>query len=130
MKVYMYRAALYCEACGQAIREQLDKDDKRPEQHTDETTYDSDDYPKGPYKDGGGKADCFQHCDACHVFLANPLTEDGIQYTLTALAEYMSNGRGRTEVLDAWAQELLKYFQWMKRSDFDKVGKYLNFRKK
>lgn len=43
----------------------------------DEHTFDSDDYPKGPYTDGGGESDTIQTCDGCHCLLENPLTSDG-----------------------------------------------------
>jgi hypothetical protein len=46
----------------------------------DQSSYDSDEYPKGPYPDGGGEADTPQHCDHCHCFLENPLTSDGYDY--------------------------------------------------
>ena len=78
MDVYLYQAALYCDDCGKAIRGKLaippgaDIDN--------EHTFDSNDYPKGPYSDGGGEADCPQHCDACNVFLENSLTGDGVDY--------------------------------------------------
>ena len=100
MNVYIYQAALYCEDCGWAIRErstatcyvavevtanlrELRQIVITPD--TDETEYDSDDYPKGPYPDGGGEADSPQHCDACRVFLRNPLTTYGYKYVQDAL---------------------------------------------
>jgi hypothetical protein len=76
--VYVYRAALYCEECGDAIKVRLT--DQAPEDASDESSYDSDDYPKGPFDDGGGEADTPHHCDACGVFLENPLTGDGVEY--------------------------------------------------
>lgn len=47
---------------------------------SDESSYDSDEFPKGPYLDGGGESDTPQHCGACHEFLENPLTDDGLEY--------------------------------------------------
>ncbi len=41
---------------------------------------DSEQWPQGPYPDGGGEADCPQHCDCCGAFLENPLTDDGDSY--------------------------------------------------
>ncbi len=77
---YIYQAALYCEACGEAIRARLDLglDGAPPLDPDDETSYDSDDYPKGPH--AVDEADCPQHCDACHVFLENDLTDEGAAY--------------------------------------------------
>lgn len=50
MYVYMYQAALHCEACGIAICERLDAEGKAPTNPSDEWSYDSSDYPKGPEK--------------------------------------------------------------------------------
>lgn len=85
MDVYLYQAALLCEDCGEATRRHLDADGARPADPEDESTYDSGDYPKGPYPDGGGEADCPQHCDHCGVFLENPLTAEGEAYVLEVL---------------------------------------------
>jgi hypothetical protein len=46
----------------------------------DESSYDSDEYPKGPYPNGGGESDSPQHCADCREFLENPLTSDGYDY--------------------------------------------------
>lgn len=87
MEAYVYQAALYCEECGAKIRAELDASGKRPEDPEDEPSYDSDDYPKGPYPDGGGEADTPQHCDACFAFLENPLTSEGYAYTCEAVLD-------------------------------------------
>lgn len=78
MNVYVFQAALLCEACGEAAR----ADTPTPAGYDAdcESSWDSDDYPKGPYSDGGGEADCPQHCDHCNTFLENPLTSDGEEY--------------------------------------------------
>jgi hypothetical protein len=76
MRAYIYRAALHCERCTNLIKSDL----TAPANPGDENTFDSDDYPKGPYSDGGGESDCPQHCDTCGQFLENPLTTDGIAY--------------------------------------------------
>ncbi len=47
---------------------------------SDESSYDSDEWPKGPYGDGGGEADVPQHCGHCKEFLENPLTPEGMAY--------------------------------------------------
>lgn len=102
MNVYVFHAALFCQHCGADHREGLaippgaDLDD--------ESTFDSDAYPKGPYGDGGGEADCPQHCDDCDVFLDNPLTEDGSNYVKAAFKEYKATGRGAVGVLRVWAE--------------------------
>ena len=78
MNVYMYQAALLCEPCAVL---QINS-------HTEcgvSDTGDSDDFPQGPFPDGGGEADCPQHCDTCGLFLENPLTGDGYKYVVEQL---------------------------------------------
>jgi hypothetical protein len=53
----------------------------------DEHTWDSGDWPKGPYADGGGEADHPQHCGSCGAFLRNALTGDGDEYVLSHIAD-------------------------------------------
>jgi len=92
MNVYIYQADIYCESCGGAIRAKLacsalaDPDN--------ESSYDSDEFPKGPYSDGGGEADCPQHCAACGLFLENPLTRDGYAYVQEVVNDGARDGRG------------------------------------
>jgi hypothetical protein len=80
MNVYMSCAALLCADCGEKRRTAL-RHTMPPDFDQDaESTYDSDHFPKGPYANGGGEADTPQHCDACGLFLENPLTPDGDAY--------------------------------------------------
>jgi len=76
MVAYIYRAALLCESCGSGARFRLNKAGKNPPCPDVESTYDSDDYPKGPYPDGGGESDIAEHCDWCNVSLDNPVIEE------------------------------------------------------
>jgi len=80
MNVFIFAADMHCEDCGNAIRKDLIVEGLAPADPDDEHTYDSDDYPKGPYPDGGGEADYPGHCGSCGVFLMNPLTGDGYEY--------------------------------------------------
>lgn len=94
MDVFIYQAALYCTDCGESIRERLDAAGETPDDPSDESSYDSDDYPKGPFPDGGGEADSPQHCGAGEdclnaltlagtkvgAFLENQLTSEGVDY--------------------------------------------------
>ena len=98
MDVYLYQAALLCEECGDTVRSTLGyqtcpicKFDPQ-----DEETYDSDEYPKGPYPDGGGESDTPQHCDHCGLFLENPLTSDGVAYVREALELGYQDGDAAT----------------------------------
>ncbi|KPL25612.1 MAG: hypothetical protein AMJ75_00440 [Phycisphaerae bacterium SM1_79] len=85
MDAYIYKAALYCEDCIEKIKAELTP----PADPKHKNTYDSDDYPKGPYADGGGEADAPQHCYGCGVFLENQLTTDGYKYVLATVQEYI-----------------------------------------
>ena len=95
MNVYIYRAALYCENCGNKIKDTLG----RKFEGLSEYEFDSDECPKGPYPNGGGEADCPQYCDTCGLFLENPLTGYGEDYVRDTLCL----GDGRHEVLEEWA---------------------------
>ena len=78
MDAYSYQAALLCVGCARARVKKLVFSG-----HSD--TGDSDDFPQGPYADGGGEADSPQHCDRCQVFLENPLTSEGRDYVIERL---------------------------------------------
>jgi hypothetical protein len=105
MNVYIYDANIYCEDCGRAIRKQIKKDGFAPEDIKDESSYDSSEFPKGPYPDGGGEADSPQHCGSqgecanaltlksgwkVGQFLENPLTNEGIEYVKKSAGELAS----------------------------------------
>lgn len=85
MYAYVYQATLLCEDCAKAVIKDLAE-----RGYTD--TGDSDDWPQGPYSEGGGEADCPQHCDHCNVFLENPLTTDGVEYVKDAVAHSSTHG--------------------------------------
>src|SRR5271155_2436152 len=91
MDAYVYQAAVWCPDCTRTIKKELKKAGEEPEDPDDESSYDSDDYPKGPYSDGGGESDSPQHCDGCKVFLENPLTGDGEEYVREAVARDHEN---------------------------------------
>lgn len=79
--VYAYQAALYCEPCANAIKARVPFPEYAKAESED--TWDSDDFPKGPYFDQA--SDTPDHCDACGEFLENPLTADGAEYVRQAL---------------------------------------------
>ena len=108
MNAYLFRAALICEdCCVKAKKEICLSEGCDPE---NESSWDSDDYPKGPYSDGGGEADCPQHCDHCQIFLENPLTADGYDYVINAIVElidgaltdWRNENAGNTSALESW----------------------------
>lgn len=97
MKAFLYRAALLCADCGERQRAKIAARGEAPADPDNESSYDSDKFPKGPYDNGGGEADRPQHCDHCATFLGNPLTPEGDAYV-----------RGAASVFDApdssWAE--------------------------
>jgi hypothetical protein len=116
---YMYQAALWCEDCtrgvildnigfqpnGSIAKADLSTPDlladcvrDRGRDPNNESTWDTDEFPKGPYAAGGGEADTPQHCDGCKCFLENPLTGDGYEYVLAALQA----NDGDAETLKTW----------------------------
>ena len=117
MLVYIYAADIYCEQCGEAIRERIIREGFAPADPNDERSYDSDEFPKGPYCDGGGEADCPQHCGAgpqcvnaielndghkVGAWLENELTSDGVEYVCEAIRE-------GGEVAELWADYYRDY---------------------
>lgn len=105
MNVYVYQAALWCESCGAKIWDDTPK--PKGFDNNNESSWDSDDFPKGPYSDGGGEADCPQHCDGCGVHLENPLTSDGESY----VKDKVKDGKGNAEVLDTWRENYSYLFE-------------------
>lgn len=93
MKTYIYQADLLCEGCASEAAAEI---------HGIETLGnfdgDSDDFPCGPYADGGGESDTPAHCGRCSLFLENRLTLDGIAYVQDALQA----NDGNAGVLETW----------------------------
>lgn len=85
MNVYIYQAALLCEDCARNVKKQPMPEHVREAIAEGWGDYDSDNWPCGPYTNGGGEADTPQHCDHCGVFLENPLTGDGYAYVREAI---------------------------------------------
>ena len=54
--VYVYQAALLCEDCGLAIVKKLKEAGREDDGNAD-------DFPQGPYREGGDEADSPGHCD-------------------------------------------------------------------
>lgn len=118
MNVYIFQAALLCEACAQLTKETIARKTlfKVPADPDDESSYDSDDYPKGPYANGGGEADCPQHCDHCGVFLENVLTDDGVLYVKNRAEKYDPNDRVGWDCIAVRAEEAGEHVlaQWVR----------------
>ena len=95
---YVYAADVWCESCGEAIRERLNQAGQAPTNPYNEGSYDSDEYPKGPnYEEDA--SDSPQHCGAgadcleaeelewlgrdvgkVGKFFENELTPDGVDH--------------------------------------------------
>lgn len=108
MNAYIYQADLWCEDCIEEVKKTLTP----PENPDDEHTYDSDDYPKGPYPDGGGESDCVQCCAGCHCLLENDLTADGWNNLFDSMLDNFHRKREHVnrdywhEVFDQYGSEL------------------------
>jgi hypothetical protein len=126
MKAYSYKAALFCEACGLKIKKSLDTAGLKPVNVDDETTFDSDQYPKGPTE--VGESDTYQHCDKCGLFFANTLTPEGVDYHVAAVAIYLKTGHGRVKILDQWVEDLREYS--LEDSQKTTIDRYLDKRSK
>ena len=100
MDVYVFQATLLCDTCGTLYKQGTDKPAHVDE--GDESSYDSGDWPKGPYSSGGGEADSPQHCDHCGEFLDNPLTPEGESYLAERFDNFVTYGTGKFEALRTW----------------------------
>ncbi len=107
MNVYIYASNIWCEECGKAIHERI----------MSKMAFNSDDFPKGPYPDGGGESDSPQHCAAgpdclnaiefddgvkIGAWLENKLTEKGIKYVNNAITK-------GSEISEMWADYYRDY---------------------
>jgi hypothetical protein len=106
MMAYIFQAALLCEDCGDKVCAELTAAGKAPKNPDDEYSYDSDDFPKGPYPEAGGEADVPHHCDKCGEFLENPLTSEGVEYVKEACLAALEHTPSGTDsvALDVWAK--------------------------
>ncbi len=105
MNVFIYRAALLCEDCAKLQMEQLNESFSANGALPGNADDDSDRYPQSPYSNGGGEADCPQHCDCCGVFLENVLTDAGVAYVKEQAAKYDPNDRVGWDTIALRAEE-------------------------
>ena len=113
---YTYQADVWCDKCAAHIMAELERAGNVPEDTEDETSFDSDDYPKRYWPDSE-EADSPQNCasgncggfdtktGAYGTFLENGLTSDGYQYLKSML-----DGHGKT--LPEFAQEWADYYRF------------------
>lgn len=108
---YIYQADIWCQSCGLEICNRLRKHGEAPENTDDQTTYDSNEYPKECCD--SGESDSPQHCAAgpdcleydepefgwkVGKFLENDLTQDGYDY----VKEYLKTDPN-SAVVRLWA---------------------------
>lgn len=122
MNCYIFQADIYCEECGAKIVEGIKSGEligSVPEDLDDEYSWDSDDFPKGPYP--VGESDSPEHCasgggcinaltlgdngevvdknDGITIgcWLENDLTEDGVEYV-----KHLSEQDRKSTVVQFW----------------------------
>lgn len=115
----IYQADCYCDDCADEIRKQIQNDGKAPEEPDNESSYDSDEYPKRMSDDE--EADTPQHCgcgEEClnaiklpsgrkvGALLSDNLTTDGVNY----VKKYIdADPEGKNEVTQLWAEHFSYY---------------------
>lgn len=102
MGQYIFQADVYCEHCGDMLKHKLDAQGEAPEDMSDEYSFDSDVYPKGPFYEQ--ESDGPEHCANCGKFLENPLTTEGYKYLNQMIAEHEEGGQGNDEVIEEWKE--------------------------
>lgn len=99
----IYQADTWCDSCAAEIRQKITNDGQAPSDHNNETTYDSDEFPK--HMEADEEADTPQHCasgESCleaeeipggkiGKLLSRELTDAGVQY----VREYIMEGLSR-----------------------------------
>jgi len=105
MDYYIFAADVYCCDCGERHREELSAVGEAPANPANETTYDSGDFPKGPYSDS--ESDTPQNCADCGFYIEGPLTDDGVDYVIEAMNDDIQRRHTNSIVRD-WAAHLDK----------------------
>lgn len=128
---FVYDADIWCDDCGYAIRAQLTREGDSPEDPDDESSYDSDDFPKRASDDD--EADCPQHCAAgakCRNSvtlsdgtkigaLIGGLTAHGVEYVRDSILE-------GGPVAEYWRREFGERGYDFRLDDMDDLERQLN----
>jgi hypothetical protein len=93
---YIYQADLWCDDCGELIREEITQEGEAPEDPDDECSYESDAFPKGPCPDD--ESDSPSHCAAGEDCLNADVLDDGRK--VGAIVSGLTD-EGRRYVLEA-----------------------------
>jgi hypothetical protein len=109
--IYSYAADLLCEDCGRKCREELTAAGKAPEDPYDESSYDSDDFPKGPTEEG--ESDAPSYCAHCDTFLESRLTNAGAAYVNEVILDHFTVKRRPC------VEEWIEHYQWDSRINTD-----------
>jgi len=108
---YMYQADLWCDECGEEIRERLLKELPEDFDPDAEDTYDSDEFPKSCCSDG---SDCPENCAGCGQPLDYTLTAEGRSYVLETAKAALENGLDTHIIpLKGSAEETLTWYYGM-----------------
>lgn len=103
---YTYKADHLCQGCGEAKRTSLRLQGLAPADPSNESSYDSDDFPKGPHVDTWDAVDSPVHCGHCGAFIPIGLSSAGVDYVCEALQAFVSGGKGDPQTLATWADFL------------------------
>jgi hypothetical protein len=117
--MYIYAADVWCDDCADKIKAAMRADGSADAMIAngadldDDRTYDSDEYPKGPF--GDEESDCPEHCADCREFLENSLTTDGADYVRDTVREDIATGDLDSIAITEW----MPYYDWI---DYGDVG--------
>jgi len=102
--MFAYNAALYCDVCGEIIKDELDT-------FGHEDSGDTNDYPQYCNSD---ESDCPEHCDGCGEFLENDLTTDGVDYVRDAVDDDEEAGITDSIAVTVWKPfySYIDYANW------------------
>lgn len=103
MQHYIYQASIYCKSCGEELKKELTEQGKAPENPGDFETFDSGDFPKGPFPRSMNESDSPEHCHDCGIFLENPLTDHGVDYVYRRIKGWSEQkGEYNKEIVKEW----------------------------
>lgn len=105
---YSYDAAVHCPDCTREMIDHFNESGISTDRflNGEEIFYDSENNPIHAIFDIDECGDCPEHCDDCGAFIDNSWTGEACNYAVEAIQEYLVNGRGSTDVLDTWADNL------------------------
>lgn len=98
---FIYKDKFYCLICCLKIQKEIDW---IPDNVNDFSSYGNDEYPHGPFVNGGGPADGPRHCRGCSAHLKNPLTELGQKAVENTVELYYKTGEGDKVKIEIWRE--------------------------